>query len=140
MPKVSQVFPSRFLSGDEIMSAQVPVVIKKVESEVVKNFKTNKEEQVYVIYFEGKERGVRLGKTRANEVKDITGLDDMDDWKGQKVTLYTEPMRAFGEVFNVIHFKSKVDDNAHGELPTIQVDESERIAIEENVDIDNIPL
>lgn len=138
MPKVSQVFPSRFLSGDEIMSAQVPVVIKKVESEVVKNFKTNKEEQVYVIYFEGKERGVRLGKTRANEVKDITGLDDMDDWKGQKVTLYTEPMRAFGEVFNVIHFKKEGD--MHGELPTIQVDEAERIAMEEAVDMSNIPM
>lgn len=125
--KISQEFPSRFLSGDEINGSVVPVTIREAKKETV-NAGTKDEEQVLVIYFEGKDRGVRLNKTRSNEIKSaLGGLDDTDQWVGQRVALYSEKMKAFGEWHNVLHFK------ASDELPAIQADE-------EAVDVANVPF
>lgn len=133
--KMSQEFPSRFLSGDEINGSIVPVTIKEVKREKVKEG-TKDEDEVLVVYFEGKERGVVLKKTRANELTKITGSDDSDDWTGKKVAMYTQKKKAFGDLVNVIHFKNAdgMDSDEPDELPTIQAD------ADEQVDIDNIPF
>lgn len=136
--KISSEFPSRFLSGDEINGHVVPVVISSVKKEIV-NEGTPKQEEVLVVYFEGKERGMRLNKTRANEIKDITGSDDTDMWKGKKAALYTRPQNAFGELHNVLHVKKddarnpQTSSTNSEELPTIQVDEEE-------IDLNDIPV
>lgn len=98
-------FPSRFLSGDEIAGHEIPVIIKEVRKENAFSPKTQKNESVLVAYFDGKDRGVRLGKERAKELVSITGSDDTDAWKGQQVYLTTEKKFAFGRQNNVIHFK-----------------------------------
>lgn len=131
--KVSKEFPSRFVSGDEIGKAVVPVKIVNVKQETV-NAGTEKEEQVLVVYFEGKERGVKLNKTRAKEIKDITGSDDTDGWMGKSMFMKTVPQKAFGDWENVIHFVV--------EPGTTSTDESgeEVINADENVNIDDIPF
>jgi hypothetical protein len=113
---VSQEFPSRFLSGDEINGHVVPVTIKEVKKETVKENPKDpqsKDVPVFIVYFEGKERGVKLNKTRANEIKSVTGADDTDHWVGQKVFLYTKPQRAFGELYNVIHIRGSQEDTGY---------------------------
>lgn len=104
--KVSKEFPNRFVSGDEIGKAIVPVKIVTTKQEVV-NAGTKEEDKVLVVYFEGKERGVRLNKTRANEIKDIVGSDDTDDWVGKEMFMKAEPQKAFGEWVNAIHFTNE---------------------------------
>lgn len=101
--KVSEVFPSYFLSGDEIVGKKVVVKIREVKREMVKVRPDKPEEEVISIYFEDKKRGVRLNATRAKEIRKIHG-DDMEEWQGKEIVMYTEREKAFGELYNVIHF------------------------------------
>lgn len=111
--KVSEEFPSRFLSGDEIAGKEIPVKIREIKAEAVQT-KPGVEEDFLVVYFEGKQRGVKLGKRgetskRAKELRKITGSDDTDGWVGHQVILYTESQKGFGDMLNVIHFKPTAD-------------------------------
>jgi hypothetical protein len=124
--KVSEEFPSFYLSGDEVNGHDVPVTIQKVVKEEVPTRPGKPAEEVLAVYFEGKKRGMRLNRTRAKEIRGITGLDDMDQWAGQKIVLYTEKQKAFGDIHNVLHCKA----TSGGDLPTINV--------EEEIDVDEI--
>lgn len=104
---ISKEFPSRFLSADEITGLSVDLVIKDIKRENAFNrFKTNKEEPVLVAYFEGKDRGIRLGKERAMELKEITGSEDTDKWKGCKVNVFTQKKNIQKKSVNVLHFRA----------------------------------
>jgi hypothetical protein len=137
--KISEYFPSRFLSGDEIKNRIVPVVISKVVEEMVPEKKgSTKEEPTLVVYFEGKDRGVSLNKTRAKEIRKITGEDDVATWPGKQVALYTQPEKAFGEIWNVIHFKSP----GAAPAPAIPPEDSNEEMSDEEIQeaADNIPV
>lgn len=101
---ISKEFPSRFLSGDEIAGKVTDVVIQDVKKEMAFSPKTNRNESCLVVYFEGKDRGIRLGKERAMELTAITGSDDTDQWKGARVRIYTEKKYALKRNLNVLHF------------------------------------
>ena len=104
---ISKEYPSRFIRGDEVVEhAPFPLTIKDVKKEQYFSRKTNKKEQTLVVYFKEKERGVALGKQRAQDLSTACASDDTDAWKGQKITLYIEKKEAFGKTLNVIHFKS----------------------------------
>lgn len=138
--KVSEEFPSYFLSGDEISGKEVPVVIKEVKKETVPT-KQGKQEEVIAIYFEDKKRGVRLNRTRAKEISRLYG-DDMDAWKGKSVLLFTRQQRAFGDVHNVIHMKGP-DETGDNEFPTIQADSDfpeMQTEPTDEINIEDIPL
>lgn len=98
-------FPSRFLSGDEIVGKEVPLTIRDVKKEKAYSPKDRKEGDVIVVYFVGKDRGIRLGKERAKELVTATGSDDTDAWKGQQVIAYTVEKTINYQKKNVIHFK-----------------------------------
>ena len=119
-------FPTRFLSGEEVLGVAVDLVIKEVKKEMAYSPTTKKKEPVIVVYFEGKERGVRLGKERATELKEVTGSDNTDNWIGKKVCMFTQKKEAFKKVLSVIHFRasspSKTDLSA--ELDAIALAES----------------
>jgi len=119
-------FPTRFLSGDEIVGKAVEVTIREVRKEKVYSPKNNKKDEVLVIYFEGKERGVCIKKQRAKELMLITGSDDTDKWKGKKACMFTEPKEAFGKTQNVIHFRiaATSKEDLSRELDTISLSES----------------
>ena len=107
---VSKEFPSRFLKGDEIVGREVPVVIKEIRKENVYSRQTNKNDQVLVVYFMGKERGVILKKERANDIKQIIGSDDTDNWLGRTVRMVTEKRKAGTGIYDVIRFKEPAPD------------------------------
>ena len=102
-------FPSRFLSGDEVEGKVVPLIIKDVKKEKAYSPKTRQEEGVLVVYFEDKKKGIRLGKQRASELKEIIGSDDTDEWKGKKVAMYTEKKSINKKNVNVLHFMEAQD-------------------------------
>ncbi len=116
-------FPTRFLSGDEIVGKSVDVTIREVRKEKVYSPKNNKKDEVLVIYFEGKDRGVCIKKQRAKELVSLTGSDDTDKWKSKKVNLFTEKKEAFGRTQNVIHFREP-SDSLSKELDQIAISQS----------------
>lgn len=109
--KISQIeeFQSRFLSGSEIGSRIVPLTITEVKKEQVPSNPMNpasKQIDCYVVYFKGKERGVKLGKERAHELQALLG-DDTDKWVNKEVHAYTASKSIKGKIMPVIHFKGK---------------------------------
>ena len=99
-------FPSRFLSGDEVEGHEISLTIRDVKKEKAFNKRANKEGEVLVVYFDGKDRGIRLGKERAKELVEATGSNDTDGWKGQKVIAYTVKKLINKQNVNVLHFKT----------------------------------
>lgn len=81
------------------------LVIKEVKRESCYSRKEQKKINVLVIYFEGKERGVKIGKERAMDLRDALESDDTDDWKGKTVIMYTVKKDAFGKMHDIIRFK-----------------------------------
>lgn len=103
---INKEYPSRFLRGDEVVAhAPMELAIKDIKKEQYHSRKTNKKEQTLVVYFKDKERGVALGKQRAQDLVAACGSDNTEDWLGQVVTLYIEKKDAFGKILNVIRFK-----------------------------------
>lgn len=103
---VRQMFPSRFLTGEELEGREVNLVIREVKKELAHNPVTNKKGEVLVVYFEKKEKGVRLGKERASEIREIAGSDDTDHWKGKTVTIYSKKRKVESKVLDILHFKA----------------------------------
>ena len=83
--KIGEAFQGKYLRAQDILGKRVPVVISHVEIERV----GDKKESKPVVYFKGKELGLVLNKGNATAIWGINGSDDMDDWAGTKITLYT---------------------------------------------------
>lgn len=128
--KVSEEFPSYFLSGDEVNGHEVPVAIKEVKKEMVPTRPGKPDEEVISVYFQDKKRGMRLNKTRAKEIRAITGEDDMEKWIGTQIILYTEKQNAFGEWHNVLHCKA-----GNGVKPSLPQEDEEEV-----IDLNDIPV
>lgn len=80
--KVSQAFPSDFLKAADLDGENLRVVMTRVE------MKDIGDDHKPVVYFKGQEKGLVLNKTNANNIAAEYG-DDMDDWTGQEIILFT---------------------------------------------------
>lgn len=78
---ISTAFPSEYLKAADLQGRNISVVIERVEMRDVGD------DTKPVIYFRGKERGVVLNKTNANNIAMAYG-DDTDAWTGKEVILY----------------------------------------------------
>jgi len=58
------------------------------------------------MYFVETNKGFVLNKTNVKEIINYVGSDDTDDWRGYKVTLYTEHIKAFGKMHHAIRVKN----------------------------------
>jgi hypothetical protein len=79
--KVSEAFPSKYLRAADLQGKNVSVVILSAEYEQIGD------DNKIVIYFQGKEKGLVLNKTNANNIATVYG-DDTDDWTGGDLILF----------------------------------------------------
>ena len=80
MPRISELFPSRFLKAPDLKGRAVPAKIDKVETELLG------EKEKAVLSFENKQKKLVLNKTNANTLAVAYG-DDTDRWPGKPVVL-----------------------------------------------------
>ena len=80
--RVSQAFPSNYLKAADLQGRNVPVTMNRVEMEDIGG------DHKPVLYFNGKDKGVVLNKTNANNIAQLYG-DDTDNWIGQDVVLFS---------------------------------------------------
>lgn len=102
MPNINDVFPSKFLKAHELQGREPIVTIDRVEFEQV----GQKRETVPVLYFVGKEKGIKLNKTMANKVIEISGSALTEEWAGVKVKLYAAEAMFAGDTYDVVRIKS----------------------------------
>lgn len=101
--KVREMFPSRYLKGSEL-PGEVTVTIKGIVSE--RMYKPGSGEvSGWVLYCEKASRGVVLSKGLALTIAQALGEDDTDQWIGQKVVFFPQPMRVGGRDLVVIRAK-----------------------------------
>jgi hypothetical protein len=79
--KVSEAFPSKFISAADLQDRNHRLVMKHVEMDKIGD------DRKPILYFRGKEKGLVLNKTNANSIASAYG-DDMDDWMGKEIILF----------------------------------------------------
>jgi hypothetical protein len=79
---INEVFPSKFLKAADLSGTSPTVTIDQVKMEDIGD------DRRAVVYFVGKEKGVVLNKTNANNIAEAYGFDT-EGWTGKKVTLFT---------------------------------------------------
>jgi len=82
---INGAFPSTYLKTADLQGQRVPVQIAHVRVEPVGQGKD--QEDLPIVYFQGKQKGMVLNKTNANTIAAAYG-PETDMWTGQTITLY----------------------------------------------------
>ncbi len=103
MAKLSDIFPSRFLSAADLQGREAIATIDRVEIE-----KFDDDAQKPVVYFEGKTKGLVCNKTNAKSIALIAG-DDTDNWPGKAIVLFSMMVDFKGQVVEAIRVRRPPD-------------------------------
>lgn len=110
---------SKNLKAADLNGREVRVVMDRVELQDFQNRKTGALERKYVLYFEGKEKGLVLNKTNLNTIVDYYG-DESDHWAGQPVILYETTVEFEGKRTPTIRIKVNPNHTARGQVAAPQ--------------------
>lgn len=80
--RVSEAFPSTYLKAADLQGRTAVVMIDHCDIEDV-----GSGDRKPVLYFQGKEKGLVLNKTNANNIALLYG-DDMEEWSGRQIELF----------------------------------------------------
>ena len=98
MPKVSEMFPSRYLKSSDLNGREAKLKISYLQDEDIGG------ESKHVLYFVGKQKGLVLNKTNARVIGQAYG-DDSDGWGEMEVVLYPTMVEFRGTATESIRVK-----------------------------------
>ena len=101
MPKMNQLFPSKYLKAADLNGKAWTVTIAGVDFEEVGQDRELKP----IMHFVGTEKGLVLNKTNGMTCEIELNSDDTDDWVGQKVKLVAEKVTFGGKIVDSIRIK-----------------------------------
>lgn len=109
MPKVSKMFPSRYLKPSDCEDkfgspVDLVLTIDRVAEERVGY--GSESELKWVAYFQETEKLLVLNKTNLLTISKLHG-DDSDDWEGQKIALYATEVQFQSDMVAAIRVRSK---------------------------------
>lgn len=84
---VKQIFPSQWLSPDDIGSRRVEVVISGAAMAEIHNRRTNQPEDRLALSFQKATKRLLVNKTQAFAIAELTGNNDTDHWAGHRIAL-----------------------------------------------------
>jgi len=113
--RVSDAFPSEFLKAADLQGRNITLLISHVEmTEIGRDSRP-------VLFFKGKEKGLVLNKTNANNIATVYG-DDTDDWSGGEVTLYEAMVDYQGKTVPAIRVRVPPRKPAAAQRPAPQAE------------------
>jgi hypothetical protein len=77
---IDEAFPSKYLRASDLQGRNVTVKMGRVEQEKIGD------DTKLILYFQGKDKGMVLNKTNANNIASIHG-GETEDWYGKEITL-----------------------------------------------------
>jgi len=83
MVNINNVFPSKYLSAEDIAGQEYTVTIRNVSME-----QFDDGDSKAIVHFDELPKGLTLNKTNAKTISGLYG-PETDAWGGQKVTLFT---------------------------------------------------
>jgi hypothetical protein len=101
MPNINEAFPSNYLKAADLKGRQVSVKMDRAEYEMIG------QDKKLILYFAGKDKGMVLNKTNANNIAATYG-DDTDDWRDQEIVLFEAMVDYQGKTVPAIRVKAPV--------------------------------
>ena len=112
MTTLHDLFPGRYLTGEDLTGQDVIVIIRRLEVEEMGRLdKKGETTQKPVLYFNGVNKGLVLNKTNALTIAKMYG-DVIEKWYGQPVALYPKQEHAFGSNWTVIRIRPRRPEQA----------------------------
>lgn len=114
--RVSEAFPSNYVKAADLRGNNARVVIDRVKIEEIGD------DRKPVLYFQGKEKGLVLNKTNANNISVLYG-DDMEEWQGKEIILFPAMVDFQGRTVEAIrvrgvpHKERATASPYHGQAP-----------------------
>jgi len=107
-----KILESEYLAGadlDDGKGKHVPIIatIKQAKREEVLEPGTSRKEQCLVLYFREKIKPMICNVTNAKAVSKATGSQYIEGWEGKRVTIKTERVKAFGEIWDALRIEPK---------------------------------
>ncbi len=87
MPDFKTLFTGRFLASPDLGKNEVTVKIESVTSEAVRDDEKGTERKRWILYFEGKDKGMLLNKTNALLIAALCRSSMTEDWIGHSITV-----------------------------------------------------
>ena len=104
--KVSEAFPSKYLSANDIPEDNIRLIMDHVETTELEG------KQKLVLFFKRAKKGMILNKTNASNIAAAYG-DDTDDWLEKELVLFTTWVDYQGKSVEAIRVRAPtVKDNA----------------------------
>jgi hypothetical protein len=97
MPKVGDIFPSKYIKPDDLKGQAVTMTIKEVKLEDA--FGSTKP----VIYFAERDKAMTVSPTNARIITQLLEDDETDHWAGAKITISTSMQPIAGQLKKVIN-------------------------------------
>lgn len=111
---IDEAFPSKYLKASDLQGRNVNVKMGRAEVEKIG------EDKKLILYFQGKEKGMVLNKTNANNIASIYG-GDTDDWYGKEITLFEAMVDFQGKTVPALRVRAPRRDAAPARAPQRQM-------------------
>ena len=102
---IDEVYPSKYLRGGDLAGHAVPVTIESVALESFYDSELKETVKKPVVYFQGKQKGVVLGKTLAFQFAEVLKSHDTEDWKGKQVMIFSARRVIYGQEREILQVR-----------------------------------
>ena len=102
-----KILVSEYLAGADLDDGNgnfnpIVATIRNAKREEVLEPGTSRKEQCLVIYFQEKLKPMIVNVTNAKAISKVTGSDYIENWSGKRITIRTEKVKAFGELWDAL--------------------------------------
>jgi hypothetical protein len=98
MPSISSLFPSDYLKASDLQGRAITVTMSHISTQDLNG------DPKPILYFQGKEKGLVLNKTKANKISEMFG-DDYSNWSGGQIILYEAMVEFQGKTVPAIRVR-----------------------------------
>jgi hypothetical protein len=109
--KVSEEFPSKYISAADLKGNTVFVTISSVDKEKIGD------DDKLIVYFQGKQKGLALNKTNAFTIAQAYG-DETNDWRGGELELFPIMTDYKGKTVEAVRLRIPARRPAQGQKPS----------------------
>ncbi len=97
MPDYKQLFTGKYLASPDLGKNEPTVKIARVVSELVKDEDKKTERHRWILFFEGKDKGMLLNRSNAILIAALCKSDKTEDWVGHSITIGVRDVKMGGE-------------------------------------------
>lgn len=114
---ISEMFPSKYAKGEDLAGKSITLIIDHIRQEEMHPQPNAPAVKKFVLYFKNAQRGIILSRTLAEQIAEILGSLDSDQWIGGKITIFSQPLKVAGK--SRLAIRAKAPTNGADNPPAI---------------------